>query len=113
MARLCIRIAPNAHPTDPLLDALRTQEGDVVCLVDDGHVFSQAELTNGQYRILNLPGVPQEDLVHLVTPVEDTEGTMVKRRAHSLDPVALQNVAWQGKTGATQAELATITVTKG
>ena len=30
MARLVIRLLPNAHPTDPALTPLRTQEGDVV-----------------------------------------------------------------------------------
>lgn len=111
MARLCIRIAPNDHPTDPTLTPLRTQEGDVVCLVDDSHVFSHAELNNGQYRIIDLPGVPQEDLLHLVTPVDDGDGKMLKRRAVELDTTVLKST-WTGKNTATKAELDAITKAK-
>lgn len=112
MARLCIRLTPNPNPSDPSLDVFRTQAGDVVCLVDDNHVFSHAELNNGHYRILDVPGVPQEDLVHLVTPVEGADGTMLKRRAQSLDPAALKVGIWVGKAETTVAELDTITSVK-
>lgn len=112
MARLCLRMTPNDHPTDPTLTPLRTGEGDVVQLVDDGHVFSQAELTCGHYRILDLPGVPQEELLHLVTAEEDLEGKMLKRRTQHLDPVALKSAPWTGRTSTTKAQLATITRTK-
>ena len=112
MARLVIRILPNDHPTDPALTPLRTQEGDVVELVDDGHVFSQAELTNGQYRILDVPGVPQDELVHLKAHVEDAQGRMTKRRAQQLDLTVLRTPAWRDKTVATKAEIATLTRTK-
>ena len=105
MARLVIRILPNAHPTDPSLTPLRTQEGDVVCLVDDGHVFSFAELNNGHYKILDVPGVPQEELVHLVAAVEDGEGKMIKRRAVELDKAVLEG-ARKNKTTATKSEIA-------
>ena len=88
MARLCIRIAPNEHPTDASLNALRTHEGDVVCLVDDTHVFSHAELNNGQYRIIDVPGVPQENLVHLVRHEEGLQGQMTKRRMVKIDLAA-------------------------
>ena len=47
MARLCVRILANDHPTDPALTPMRTNLGDVVCIQDDGHVFSHAELNNG------------------------------------------------------------------
>jgi hypothetical protein len=109
MARLCIRITPNDHPTDPSLTPLRTGEGDVVALVDDGHVFSQAELTNGHYRILDLPGVPQEDLIHLVAHESDAQGRMTKRRMLHLNPALLKAGIWIGRTTATQAQLAAIT----
>lgn len=112
MARLCIRITNNDHPTDPSLTPRRTNEGDVVCLVDDSHVFSFAELNNGHYRILDVPGVPQEDLGHLVTHAEDAQGRMTKRRTQNLDPIALKNPTWSGRTSATKGQLATITRTK-
>lgn len=112
MARLVIRILPNDHPTDPSLTPLRTHEGDVVELVDDGHVFSQAELTNGHYRILDLPGVPQEELVHLKAHVEDAQGRMTKRRNQSLDLTVLKMPAWRDRTTATKAEIAVLTRNK-
>jgi hypothetical protein len=112
MARLVIRILPNAHPTDPSLTPLRTQEGDVVELVDDGHVFSFAELNCGQYRIMDVPGVPQDELVHLKAHVEDAQGRMTKRRAQQLDLTVLRTPAWRDRTTATKAEIATLTRTK-
>lgn len=105
MARLCIRITPNDHPTDPSLTPLRTNEGDVVCLVDDTHVFSQAELNCGHYRIIDVPGVPQDDLLDLVEHAVDAEGNMVKRRVKTLDKNVLKSPAWISKTTATKAEL--------
>lgn len=85
MARLVIRILPNAHPTDPSLTPLRTQEGDVVEIVDDGHAFSFAELNCGHYRMVDVPGVLPEDLEHLRQHVEDSAGKMVKRRKFMVD----------------------------
>lgn len=105
MARLCIRITNNDHPTDPSLTPLRTNEGDVVCLVDDGHVFSAAELVCGHYRIVDLPGVRQEDLLDLVEHAEDAEGKMVKRRVKNLDKDVLKSPVWINKATATKAEL--------
>jgi hypothetical protein len=111
MARLCIRIMNNDHPTDPTLTPLRTNEGDVVCLVDDTHVFSFAELNCGHYKIVDLPGVPQEDLVHLIASVEDANGNMTKRRAVGLDKAILKG-AWKNKASVTKAELDAVTKVK-
>ena len=111
MARLCIRITPNDHPTDAALTPLRTNEGDVVCMVDDNHVFSVTELNCGHYKIVDLPGVPQEDLVHLVASVEDANGTMTKRRAVGLDKAILKG-SWKNKASVTKAELDAVTKVK-
>lgn len=112
MARLCIRIAPNNHPTDPSLDVMRTQLGDVVCIVDDGHIFSSAELNSGQYRIVDVPGVSQEELIYLCAHVDDAEGKMIRRRAVTLDADALRAGAWRTRTTATKTQIAAITVTR-
>ena len=109
MARLCVRVTNNDHPTDPTLTPLRTNEGDVVCLVDDDHVFSFAELNNGHYRIIDVPGVPQEDLAHLVESLDDAEGRLIKRRTKMLDPLVLKGPIWAGKISATKSELDVIT----
>jgi hypothetical protein len=84
----------------------------VVELVDDGHVFSFAELNNGHYRMLDVPGVPQEELVHLKAHVEDAQGRMTKRRAQALDITVLRTPAWRDRTNATKAEIATLTRNK-
>lgn len=113
MARLCIRIAANNHPTDPSLDALRTQPGDVVCIVDDGHVFSKCEMTNGQYRIVDVPGVTQDQLASLVEQVYAAdEATLLKRRRLALDITALKTGAWKTRASATKAQIDAITITK-
>ena len=46
----------------------------------DDHVFSHAEMNNGHYRIIDMPGVPPEEVMHLMAHAEDANGTMVKRR---------------------------------
>lgn len=89
MARLCVRIAPNSHPTDPSLDALRTQPGDVVCIEEDSHIFSVGEMTCGQYQIIDVPGVSPEKFDYLRESVQDSEGKMTKRSTKSLDLGAL------------------------
>ena len=104
MARLCVRIAPNNHPADANLDALRTQPGDVVCIVDDDHVFSSAELNCGQYKIIDVPDVPQEDLAYLVTSVYDAEQKLVSRRAVKLELTE--------KTTVTKSEIDALAVAK-
>lgn len=112
MARLCIRVTPNPNTSDPSLDGLRTQEGDVVCIVPDGHVFSLAELTCGQYRILDLPGVPEEELIHLVESRADANGKTIARRTRGLNLAVLTSPAWRDRTSASKAELAALTRTK-
>ncbi len=112
MARLCVRVADNRHPTDAKLDALRTQIGDVVCIVDDGHVFSAAERNCGQYRFIDVPGVSQEALLALVASKFDANSVMTARRIVSLDATALKSGAWSSKTTATKTQIDAITITK-
>ena len=108
MARLVIRVLPNAHPTDPALTPLRTQEGDVVEIVDDDHVF-RPSIFNGHYRILDVPGVPQEELVHLKAHVEDAQGKITKRRAQMLDITVLPVHAQRDSITMTKAQIAALT----
>lgn len=85
MSRLCIRVALNDHPTDPALTPLRTNVGDVVELVNDDHKFSYCEENNGQYRMVDVPGVAQENLTHLKDHIEDKDGQMIQRRRLAVD----------------------------
>lgn len=111
MAKLCIRILPNPNTTDPTLDVLRTQEGDVVWVAEDDHVFSLGELNCGQYRFIDVPGI-QADLIYLMEPVVDADEQMIARRKLTLDSSALKTAFWSEKTTATKNELDSITLTK-
>lgn len=107
MARLCIRIAPNSHPTDKSLDALRTQPGDVVEIREDGHEWSKAELNCGQYKFVDVPGVPESEFTYLKEHVEDADGNMVARRKVKLDEKKLD------KTAMSKADVVAMTKVKG
>ena len=112
MARLCIRIKPNLNTTDPSLDVLRTQEGDVVCVKEDGHVFSHGELNCGQYRFIDVPGAVPADLAILIKPSFDAGRNLIRKRSAHLDPAVLSGVAWRTVTTATKAQIDSITVVK-
>lgn len=75
MARLCIRIAAGDN-------AKRTQRGDVVFAAEDGHVWSKAELTCGQYMFIDVPGTAA-DFAPLLEVGRDTA------RAKTLDLVRI------------------------
>jgi hypothetical protein len=111
MARLCVRIRSNSH-RDPDLNVMRTQEGDVVEIQEDGHAWSPAELACGEYRFLDVPGVPAADLAALVAPVVDVDQRVVRRRAATLDAAVLKAGEWSARTTATKTQLATITVAR-
>jgi len=108
MARLVVRTQPNPGKT-PEQSLLRTQEGDVVDIVNDGVEIRPGTLNSGHYRIIDLPGIPQEALVHLKAAVFDTEGGLVRRRAKTLDIDALRSPEWAGRSEMTLAEVATLT----
>ena len=82
MARLCVRVTPNETKS-----TMRAQPGDVVCVVEDDHKFSFAELNCGHYKIVEVPGVPAADLVHLTE--HETDGSeaelIVSRHKVTLD----------------------------
>lgn len=109
MARLCIRIAPNNHPTDPSLDVMRTQTGDVVCVVEDGHKWSDPELNCGQYKFIDMPGVPPEKLLYLMEHVEKSDTVIIARRKVSLDVVALKTI---DEKEATESDIAAVVAEK-
>ena len=113
MARLCIRVAPNDHPTDASLTPLRTRPGDVVEIKEDGWQWRPGELNSGQYRFVDVPGVPAADLAHLKTSVLAADGvTMTRRRNQCLDPAALSAGAWRTRTSATRNQINAVTITR-
>lgn len=111
MARLCVRVAPNDHPTDPTLNALRSQPGDVVCVVEDDHQFSAGELNCGQYRFIDVPG-PASDYSNLVDVVTDASGAITAKRARALNPVLLRAGGWLNRTVASRLQIDLITIAR-
>ena len=113
MARLLIRTAANDHPTDAALTPLRTRPGDVVEIKPDGWEWRSGELNSGQYRVIDVPGVAEGDLVHLKTEVYAAdEVTIIRRRNQCLDIAALAAGPWRTRTSATRNQLAAITITR-
>lgn len=88
MARLVVRITDNSHP-DPEVNKLRTQIGDVVEVCEDGHWFSDGEVKSGQYRIVEVPGVPASAFVNLQEADMNAAGDMFRRRKLALNEVTL------------------------
>ena len=131
MARLCIRIAPNDHPTDPAKTPLRTRPGDVVEICEDSHNWRPGELNSGQYRFIDVPGpvavydasgqIIQDNWTYLKESVLmgevfpefiGREQEMYRRRRVYLDPAALSAGPWRTRTSATRNQINAITVTR-
>jgi len=112
MARLCIRVKPNDHPTNSALTPLRTRLGDVVCVMEDSHIFSPAERNNGHYRFIQVTDATPAELTYLIDSVFDATGTMTKRRERTLNAVALVGGSWAGRTTATKAEIDSIVIAR-
>lgn len=107
MVVACIQVAPNNHPTDPTLDPMRFQVGDVVSVVEDGHVFSEAEKNCGSYRFVTVTGAAANDLDPLVAERMEDD-IVLARRNLTLDSMALENLP----ASVTLAELQSITVVR-
>lgn len=105
MAQLCIRIASQGS------SLLRTQPGDVVEIVDDAHQFSLAERSNGQYRIISVPG-PQELYAHFKQQHYDVSGELTHARRVTLDVNALRDPVWRDRTTFDPSEIAALTRTR-
>jgi hypothetical protein len=105
MPKVCIRIVANPNPTDPSMDVLRTQLGDIVCIMEDSHVWSAAELNCGQYKFITVTGATTEELLNLVESVfAADESTMLKRRKWTL-PENLLKGAWKNVTTVSKAQI--------
>ena len=84
MARLCVQLTANNHPTNSALNPFRTHTGDVVCVAEDGHVWSPAELKCGQYQFVDVVGVPASTYDNLVASTLDVNGFVTAIRANTL-----------------------------
>lgn len=85
MCEALIRVAnKSTKDTDPR-HAHRSQRGDVIVVMPDGHVWTRIELTNPEWRVVRFPGLPPEALGDLVQPVYDRGGKLIQRRARGID----------------------------
>ena len=105
MAELLIRVVDKHNAEDPYLDAQCLKRGDVVVVCEDGHPWSETELTTPEWRVVRVPGVSVVQSEAFIGPeIEDNPAQpsrMLRRRAFKFDldsPVAEKVLAKQGPT---------------
>lgn len=87
MAELLIRVRDKESHPDPYVDVQRSKRGDVIVACPDGWNWSHEERTNPDWRIVRIPGLPQDEVDALVAPESGDRrlNPMLRRRAHSFD----------------------------
>lgn len=96
---------------------LRYDTGEIIDVVQDGWVFSDRELTNPQWRIIWMPGVPVDGVVVqtlMATINNPTTGGISRRRSSrigwDLVPKSVQNLISKNQvTTLTQAQIDVLT----
>lgn len=71
MCQVLLRVKNKVNPDSPELDVKCLKRGDIVTIVEDSHVWSPAELTNPDWRIIDLPNVTVNQALVLTTPETD------------------------------------------
>jgi hypothetical protein len=88
MAEFLVRVVDRVN-TDPYLDCQCLKSGDVVCIVEDGHVWSLEEQTNPHWRIVQAPNISQEQAQNFLKPETDVDplhpSYVLQVRANKLD----------------------------
>ena len=82
MARLIVNVLP-----DPVMAHLRSQPGDVVDVVEDGHYFIDHEYL--RYLVINIPYVPALVFADFKQEDKDANGEIIGYRKKKLDFAAL------------------------
>ncbi len=67
MAEIAICVVDITNPASVYLNTKLPKRGDVLCVVEDGHVWGSSELGQDNWRIIQLPGVPVAALDALLT----------------------------------------------
>jgi hypothetical protein len=80
MCELVVRITDKAG-ANPQTD----QIGDIIAARDDGFQWGSRDLSNPQWRVVSLPGVPVEDYTDCLVSVYGLEDTMIQYRAMGID----------------------------
>ena len=68
MAEFLIRVHDKINPDSIYLDAQCTKRGDVIVACEDGHVWGKEELTNPDWRILQVPDLALIDAYAFTVP---------------------------------------------
>lgn len=97
MAILVVRVLPNGASLH------RTQPGDVVDIVEDGHTFSEGERNSGHYRFITVPG-PVADYADLKEP-QIVDEVLLAKRGRTLDITQLRTPQMRNKTSFTKTEV--------
>lgn len=86
--QLLVRVVSKTSK-DPILDAQLTKAGDVICFKPDGEEWGIQELKNPDWRIIQVPGMTEEEAIALVSPelppTLDKQYPLLQRRAMKLD----------------------------
>lgn len=105
MMQLLVRVVSKVDPKDPVKDAQLTKAGDVIVYKQDGEEWGIQELKNPDWRIIQVPGMTEEEAIALTSPELppnlDREYPLLQRRAMKLDLAQLDALA-AGKILATK-----------
>jgi hypothetical protein len=102
MAELVIQMVDRVNPSSAKLDAGCLKRGDVIDICADGWEWSERELTNPNWRIIKLPGIPVETLLDLLEAQLAADRTFVRKRSRYLDIDSLPSNIKNKITNATQ-----------
>ena len=103
--QLLVRVVSKVNNRDPVKDAQLTKAGDVIVYKPDGEEWGIEELKNPDWRIIQVPGMTEEEAIALTSPELppnlDREYPLLQRRALKLDLAVLDALA-AGKILATK-----------
>lgn len=110
MAQMLVRVV-DRNSADPYKHAQLTKRGDVIAVVDDGHVWRPAELAGDQWVVVHVDAEPKDltDFVQEESPDPKNPTNLLKRRAigFNLDAYLQSTHLHQGLT-LTQAKAFTV-----
>jgi len=110
MAELMIQYAKDKLPSTDAQYAKSYLVGDVIAICPDGWVWSNAELTNTDWRLVKIPGVDPATLAHATSPrIDPATGEMLRKRDYYIDPTQIPTAV---KTFLATHQVVTLTVTQ-
>lgn len=67
MAEMLVRIKDKPKSGNVYKDRHLSERGCVICIMPDNHSWSNAELTNPEWRIIKVPGINPTVISHFIT----------------------------------------------